>query len=209
MMIPFVVLIIAVLILGIIFCVQGFTDTHQMGETKAMDRLIIPLATMSVFGDIYIAVTLCYFVHTSRARVNKHSDSMMKLVMMYIINNGAITSLTSLACLLAFVFIAPTGVAFALYFLVSKLYVNCLLASLNARDFLRAKASQATISHALSSSIAFVSPSQTHSPVETETSGLRTPDENDERNHHHHHHHHFGWQGKGKELSSSTLSSPC
>lgn len=119
---------------------------------------------------------------------------MLRLVMIYTINNGAITSLTSITCLLAFIFISYTGVPFALYFLLSKLYVNCLLAGLNARDHLRNKANHASVDTPaspilLSTPNAFANPLQSMDTCAS--SQLRTPEDGQwSLPHSHRHHHH-------------------
>ncbi|KAI0739845.1 hypothetical protein C8Q80DRAFT_199474 [Daedaleopsis nitida] len=60
-------------------------------------------------------------------------DSVIELLMKYSINTALLTSLCALTALITFTTLPGTLVYIALYFVYSKLYVNSLLATLNAR----------------------------------------------------------------------------
>ncbi|KAM5539777.1 hypothetical protein V8D89_006590 [Ganoderma adspersum] len=82
-----------------------------------------------VVGDGYIAMVLCYFLYKGRTGFNKGTDSLINVLLLYTVNTGLLTSVFALACLIAYAAMPRNFVAFALYFPLSKLYFNALLAS--------------------------------------------------------------------------------
>ncbi|KAI0630532.1 hypothetical protein C8Q77DRAFT_1160102 [Trametes polyzona] len=83
-------------------------------------------------GDLFIALSQSVLLHRLSTGMLR-SDMIVKTLIKYSISTGLLTSLCAIAALLSFS-IAPTNfVYFAFYFIISKLYVNALLARLNAR----------------------------------------------------------------------------
>ncbi|KAH9949721.1 hypothetical protein B0H21DRAFT_87468 [Amylocystis lapponica] len=82
--------------------------------------------------DILIALSMCYFLHTSRTGIRR-TDRMINKLMAYAIQTGAATSITEIICLATF-----TGGGFhfghiLLVFPLSGLYSTSLMANLHAR----------------------------------------------------------------------------
>ncbi|KAH9474978.1 hypothetical protein JR316_0012077 [Psilocybe cubensis] len=66
----------------------------------------------------------------------KRTDSILKIMMAFSINTGLLTSICAVACLVTYAIWPQRFIFMGLYFALSKLYVNSLLASLNARHSL-------------------------------------------------------------------------
>ncbi|KAL4262181.1 hypothetical protein AB1N83_005904 [Pleurotus pulmonarius] len=86
--------------------------------------------------DIMISSTLVYFLRTSRSGI-KTSDSLIDKLIVYVIGIGALSSVFALLNLLTWL-ILPDDVIFVIFHsIISKLYVNSLLVTLNSRQRLR------------------------------------------------------------------------
>jgi len=59
--------------------------------------------------------------------------------MVYTVQTGLLTSVASLGCVIAYAISPNTYIFLAIYFPLSKLYINALLATLNARDTVRGR----------------------------------------------------------------------
>ncbi|OBZ77498.1 hypothetical protein A0H81_01971 [Grifola frondosa] len=78
------------------------------------------------------------------------TDSIVRILMMYSVNTGALTSLCALLCLVTYANMPNNFVFIAFYFVLPKLFLNSLLATLNARRKLRETSSGALVSIPLS-----------------------------------------------------------
>ncbi|EPQ57818.1 hypothetical protein GLOTRDRAFT_126309 [Gloeophyllum trabeum ATCC 11539] len=88
--------------------------------------------------DILAAISLIYYLHTTRPSSNL-KDSRVNMLTVYIINTGLITSIFSLLILVTFMALHSNLVFLAFIEIQSRLYANSFLASLNARQTLRNK----------------------------------------------------------------------
>ncbi|PPQ86086.1 hypothetical protein CVT25_003151 [Psilocybe cyanescens] len=89
-----------------------------------------------VVADILIAVSLCTILLRSKTGI-KSTDSKLSFILAFTVNTGFLTSICALACLITYAIWPQRFVFLGIYFAQSKLYVNALLASLNARGNLR------------------------------------------------------------------------
>ncbi|EIW58226.1 uncharacterized protein TRAVEDRAFT_85367, partial [Trametes versicolor FP-101664 SS1] len=83
-------------------------------------------------GDLIIAIAQCRVLWSLRTGLRR-SNMILRSLMAYSINTGLLTSLCALAALISFGCDHSNFIYFAFYFVLSKLYVNALLAQLNAR----------------------------------------------------------------------------
>lgn len=93
---------------------------------------------VTIFTDSYVAVGICIFVW--RLRTNALSLTtryLLSTVLKYTINTGLITCVGWLVCLITHVTMPDDYVSFGVFITMSDLYNVCLLASLNAREWLR------------------------------------------------------------------------
>ncbi|KDQ24897.1 hypothetical protein PLEOSDRAFT_32935, partial [Pleurotus ostreatus PC15] len=90
----------------------------------------------AVFADVFIAATLCFFLSTRRTGF-KSTDNLVNTMMVYSINTGLLTSVCAMACFITYAIWPQDFVFIGIYFTLSKLYLNSLLATLNARTLMR------------------------------------------------------------------------
>ncbi|KAF8157019.1 hypothetical protein B0H34DRAFT_481954 [Crassisporium funariophilum] len=95
---------------------------------------IIRLSSAAV-TDTAIAVSLCYFLQKKRTGFKK-DDEVVNYLILFSINSGLLTSLISIASLATYLLVPRTWVYTALCFLLSRLYANTFLCSLNSRQIL-------------------------------------------------------------------------
>jgi len=121
----------------------AFTTLAVMDKTFAsfprISYLMYISLSSAVLADIIIASALC--VSLSRSRTGfKTTDSLVTVLMLYAINSSVLTTVCAAACLITYA-IWPKEFAFiGIYFCLSKLFFNSLLAMLNGRSSLKKKA---------------------------------------------------------------------
>ncbi|TEB28258.1 hypothetical protein FA13DRAFT_1735888 [Coprinellus micaceus] len=90
--------------------------------------------------DILITGWLCYFLSRFRAGISPMSTMMIRMVdtlTLYTLENGALTCFAAIATLVCWLVMPYNLIFMGLHFVISKLYANSLLASLNMRHQLR------------------------------------------------------------------------
>ncbi|GJE98226.1 hypothetical protein PsYK624_144510 [Phanerochaete sordida] len=104
-----------------------------------------------VIADTTIALSLCYFLAKRRTGVRR-TDSIVRILMIYSVNTGVLTSLCAICVLVTYAVMPSNFVFIAFYFVLPKLFLNSLLGTLNARERLRgfAKGSGGLVSIPLS-----------------------------------------------------------
>ncbi|KAF8871771.1 hypothetical protein BD779DRAFT_440010 [Infundibulicybe gibba] len=90
-------------------------------------------------ADGIIAVTLCAALWRSRTGFPR-TDSILKTLMLYTINTGLLTSFCTLACFVAYAARPQEFIFLAFYCILSKMYLNSLLAILNGQNHLHERA---------------------------------------------------------------------
>ncbi|KAJ7597907.1 hypothetical protein C8J56DRAFT_330499 [Mycena floridula] len=108
----------------------------ELGKLKAISITVNALAAA---GDVIIAATLCFLLHTSRTGFQR-SDTMINKLIMFAVNTGLLTSLCAVASLISIVTAPNTFLYIAFFFIIGRLYSNSLLATLNARQMIRTAA---------------------------------------------------------------------
>lgn len=108
-------------------------------EKSALFTLSFGLG-VSALVDLLIASILIFYLHRGQSGFAS-TDGIVKAIMAYLVNTGAITMAVSLATVLTFVFLKSSLVFAGLVIMASKLYANSLLGTLNARQVLRNRSS--------------------------------------------------------------------
>ncbi|KAJ3481477.1 hypothetical protein NLI96_g7627 [Meripilus lineatus] len=122
------------LVCGIIITTKAF-DTTFLGLHKISTLLYVDLAAV-IAADALVSLSLCYYLHRSKPGLQK-TDSLINALIMYAVNTGLLTAFDASAALVLYA-VMPTNLIFiAFYLLLSKLYLNAYLASLNARSALQ------------------------------------------------------------------------
>jgi len=90
----------------------------------------------SVVADAIIAMALCIVLANSHTGFQR-TDSLVNFLVVYAINTGVVTSIVSILCLVLLITMPHNYIFLAICFNLSKLYINALLGSLNARTHFR------------------------------------------------------------------------
>ncbi|KAF9534070.1 hypothetical protein CPB83DRAFT_421933 [Crepidotus variabilis] len=118
-----------------VFTVEAFI----LVETSKFDRLIwvTVLGLGSAAGaDILIAVSLCYYLMKKKTGFPQ-TDSIIISLVSYSLTTGLLSGIIALICVICFAIMPSNYIWLAFFWLLGKVYVNSLLASLNSRDHLR------------------------------------------------------------------------
>ncbi|TDL18395.1 hypothetical protein BD410DRAFT_793282 [Rickenella mellea] len=114
------------------FFMRSYADFHELAW------LIYAVLGTDVVADIWIASWLCFLLNRSRSGF-KRTDSMISTLMLYTINTGVLTCICAVGCFVSYATMPNNFIFIGFYMLLPKLYLNALLATLNARDGLRDK----------------------------------------------------------------------
>ncbi|KAJ3483958.1 hypothetical protein NLI96_g5961 [Meripilus lineatus] len=87
-------------------------------------------------ADVFITLTLIVTLKHRRTGL-EHTDSIIDALIYYSVQSGALTCILALICLVTHILKPYTYMSFGVYFLMPKVYLNALLATLNARKGLR------------------------------------------------------------------------
>ncbi|KAJ3477210.1 hypothetical protein NLI96_g10621 [Meripilus lineatus] len=132
-------LIVIIGLMSTFVAVTGFMLAARCVQTPfflAADDYTTTMLYSSLAGaavtDFTITVILCILLHQKQS-VIKRTRSLIKRLMVYTINAGALTSLCAIASLIAYAVMSKNFVFLGIYSVLPKLYLNSLLATLNAR----------------------------------------------------------------------------
>ncbi|KDR78680.1 hypothetical protein GALMADRAFT_244175 [Galerina marginata CBS 339.88] len=118
----------------------AFTTLAFIGKTYASLTHISYLMYIALGGavaaDIIIASALCTSLARSRTGFKK-TDSMVTVLMLYAINSSVLTTVCSAACFITYTIWPDQFTFIGIYFCLSKLIFNSLLAMLNSRSSLK------------------------------------------------------------------------
>ncbi|TFK46678.1 hypothetical protein OE88DRAFT_884315 [Heliocybe sulcata] len=123
--------------------------SYTLSEWSVFRAKKVPLMTLAgglssaAAVDLIVAAALSYFLEKNRTGFQR-SDTRINLLMAYIINTGALTTIFSLIIVIAFAAMPGSLVFLAFVEIQSKLYANSFLASLNARKQLMKSGQRAT-----------------------------------------------------------------
>ncbi|KAG9311195.1 hypothetical protein JVU11DRAFT_8270 [Chiua virens] len=117
---------------GIGNAVLGFEFTEVAVFLAKVHPTMVAGWTLSAFADSLIAVMLCYYLHKQRSGMAR-TDRVIKTLVVYTINTGALTSLFAILVIITFLTLKGTMDFTAFVQVQSKLYAISLFASLNAR----------------------------------------------------------------------------
>ncbi|KAJ6510177.1 hypothetical protein C8R47DRAFT_1208214 [Mycena vitilis] len=106
----------------------------ELGELKGLSMSVNVLGAVS---DFFIALTLVYYLRRSRTGFKK-SDTMITKLIVFSVSTGLLTSVCAVASLVSIIVWGQTLIYVAFYFSLGRLYFNSVLATLNARNDIRA-----------------------------------------------------------------------
>ncbi|KAJ8502982.1 hypothetical protein ONZ45_g11265 [Pleurotus djamor] len=136
------------LICGLVITAKAFklNSWLELGDLSTLFYLNFAAGTVSDGG---VAFALCFYLYRSRTGFTK-TDSLIRVLMLYIINTGFIVFVDATLGMVTYIAMPDNFVFLAFYLLLSKLYLNSYLASLNARESLRDKVDETPVSIHLS-----------------------------------------------------------
>ncbi|KAL5514908.1 hypothetical protein ACEPAG_2224 [Sanghuangporus baumii] len=113
----------------------GFTSVPQLLATVSTERA---MNATWVITDTFIAAVMVYILR-KRGVGMKRTDSILHRLILYSVGSGLVTGIIGVAAFIGSELLPNSLVYIFLDLLLPKLYLNCLLASLNARVGLREK----------------------------------------------------------------------
>ncbi|KAL1951485.1 hypothetical protein VTO73DRAFT_634 [Trametes versicolor] len=105
----------------------------------------------SMTADIIISASLCVLL-AMRKTGHVRSDSVVRTLSIYAINNALLSTVCALICLLTYLTMPDNFIFMSLYMIYPELILNALLATFNGRPSLRRKMMTVTVQHATSDS---------------------------------------------------------
>ncbi|TFY62472.1 hypothetical protein EVJ58_g3850 [Rhodofomes roseus] len=118
----------------LVYTVQAFqlANLTKLADLKVVGTISLGLG---VATDIVTALALCYFLRNLRTG----DDSLVNRLTIYALNTGVITSAISLATVILYDMMPENFIFMGFYFVLSKLYANSFLATLNTRRVVRGR----------------------------------------------------------------------
>jgi len=120
----------------------GMYYAHRETLAKLLSNLhsLIWITTISLsasaFADVLIAASMCWYLYRKRTGFAR-TDSIIASLMAYSINSGLLTSIFGVATSITFAASPSSLLCVPFYWILSKCYVNSLLAMLNSRNHIR------------------------------------------------------------------------
>ncbi|KAI0771406.1 hypothetical protein BC629DRAFT_1641490, partial [Irpex lacteus] len=105
---------------------------HQLKVVGSLSLIL------GVTTDCFTAAALCWFLRSLRTGYKK-DDSLVNQLTLYAINTGVLTSVVSLATMILYNLMPGNFIFMGCYFVLSKLYANSFLATLNTRRVSRGR----------------------------------------------------------------------
>ncbi|KAF9648175.1 hypothetical protein BDM02DRAFT_3096964 [Thelephora ganbajun] len=124
--------------------IQLGMETHarafKLNTNHGIDRIMVAIVALGlgVLTDVLTAVSISWYLRKLKTGY-KNSDSLVNKLIAYAINTGLVTSIISIACLITYGTMPGNFIFISLYFVLSKLYANSFLATLNTRLVLKGR----------------------------------------------------------------------
>ncbi|KAK0200112.1 hypothetical protein DFS33DRAFT_1267876 [Desarmillaria ectypa] len=119
-----------------------YRGNHMVWVTQsAVSSLLYLNFAAGTTSDVSVALALCYYLYTSRTGFQR-TDSLIAILMAYTVNTGLVVAVDAALGILTYAAMPHNLIFLGFYLLLSKLYLNSYLASLNARQGLREMSNQ-------------------------------------------------------------------
>ncbi|KAI0941075.1 hypothetical protein AcV7_002722 [Taiwanofungus camphoratus] len=133
------------------FAVITFMKIDNLFNLSSISWILYMSFGSGVAADVLLTTSLCMLLRRCQNGCSSTS-SIVRLLMLYTINTGALTSLCAISCLVTYATLPDNLIFMSLFFILPKLLFNSLLATLNARhgfQEIRSKSRPITMSTAL------------------------------------------------------------
>jgi len=125
-----------ILLSSIVLSILGFMKVHTTTAMQRYSWAIYLELSFVCLGDIWLALWLNYYVTNTRKITRaRESTSIFNTLLVYTVNTGSLNSILSVLCLITYAKLRTTYADFALLFLLTPLYVNAMLSTLNVRNW--------------------------------------------------------------------------
>ncbi|KAI0819007.1 hypothetical protein BC629DRAFT_690805 [Irpex lacteus] len=104
---------------------------HEVAAWSFTTGLVI-----SACVDLLIAISIVYYLKKNRTGFER-MDYIIDTIMVYTVENGMLTSLSVVASFICWLTMPHNFIFLALHFVITKMYANSLLATLNARKHIK------------------------------------------------------------------------
>ncbi|KAI0039476.1 hypothetical protein FA95DRAFT_1550637 [Auriscalpium vulgare] len=132
-------LVLSQFLVTIVYLARVFTrDLWTYAKLATIKGLSMSINAATVAADVSIALVLCYFLGSSRTGFRR-SDTVINKLILFAVNTGLITSIDAVCSLVTIAALPNTFIYISFFFAQSRLYSNSLMATLNARKYLRNK----------------------------------------------------------------------
>lgn len=136
---PVLFMQVSLWILATVSGIQGFW-LHTFEEFTRVSQILFTTIALIIASDFITAGSLCYFLYQSRrATFSRKTRSVIDLLIIYTVNTGLLTSTVATITLVLYITLPDTFYFLGIYYQLEKLFVNSLLASLNARDWVNSE----------------------------------------------------------------------
>ncbi|KAJ7593211.1 hypothetical protein C8J56DRAFT_930568 [Mycena floridula] len=119
--------------LALVYVIKNFPEKSIPVAFIRFHKYSEAINGLTAAGDILLAVLMVYLLYTSRTGF-KNTDTLIKKLMIYTVNTGVVTSLCAILTLATAQAWGKAFIYGAFYFNASRLYLNSMMASLNARQ---------------------------------------------------------------------------
>ncbi|KAI0667886.1 hypothetical protein C8Q78DRAFT_1081767 [Trametes maxima] len=116
-------------------CITATVDSYRSVSFSKFEHyswVMWSILSVAVAVDIFATTALTYYLRKSRTGFQK-TDSIVDILMVYTINTGLSTSITTIASLICAILMPKNLVYSAILVVGTKMYANSLLAVLNSR----------------------------------------------------------------------------
>jgi len=100
---------------------------------------------LAAVADTYIVCVLCYFLKDSRRDAPIGTKRMLDALVIVTINNGALTSILSIATLMTWLNMQTNTIFLAVHFMTGKCYSNSQMATFNMRRWIHKRSNVGTV----------------------------------------------------------------
>jgi hypothetical protein len=130
-----VALVVVVVALGVFFIWRG-TVLNRFSSFHSLTWALCTGMTAGALADVLIAASMCWYLFRKRTGFAR-TDSIIMTLMAYSVNSGLVTAILAGTMTVTFLVSRSSLIWMAFNWVMSKCYVNSLLAMLNSRDHLR------------------------------------------------------------------------
>ncbi|PCH40707.1 hypothetical protein WOLCODRAFT_162476 [Wolfiporia cocos MD-104 SS10] len=121
---------------SMVFSVRSFLVIGNVFRLSQLSWILYTSLGAGIVTDVTVAISLCILLRKYATDIPLTRD-LAQLIMIYGINTGLLTSLCEIACLVTYATMPDSLLFIAIFFVLPKLLLNALLATLNARPALR------------------------------------------------------------------------